>query len=111
MILSISNSAHFSIGVMGLFLTAPLQGRGAVPVIVDTDMESDVDDIGAMAMVHALADSGEIDLLGVMVCAKNPWSTLCADRINTYFGRGDLPLGQLKGPGVDRYSAYAQTAG
>lgn len=91
-----------------LCLTAPLRAQGAVPVIVDTDMESDVDDIGAMAMVHALADAGEIDLLGVMVCAKNPWSTLCADRINTYFGRGNLPLGQLKGPGVDRTSAYAR---
>ncbi len=82
--------------------------RPALPVIVDTDMESDVDDIGAMAMVHALADSSEIDLLGVMVCAKNPWSTLCADRINTYFNRAQLPLGQLKKAGVNRESAYAQ---
>lgn len=77
-------------------------------VILDTDMESDVDDVGALAMLHALADKGEVNILGVMVCALNPWSVLCADRINTYFGRGDLPLGQLRGPGVDRPSRYAR---
>ncbi len=77
-------------------------------VIVDTDMESDVDDVGALAMLHALADMGEAELLGVMVCAVNPWSTLCADRINTYFKRENLPLGQLKRPGVDRESRYAK---
>jgi hypothetical protein len=71
-------------------------------------MESDVDDVGALAIVHALADMGETEILGVMVCAKNPWSVMCADRINTYFNRGDLPLGQLTGPGVDRNSAYAR---
>lgn len=96
------------LSVLLLCLATPLRGKEAVPVIVDTDMESDVDDVGAMAMVHALADSGEINLLGVMVGAKNPWSTLAADRINTYFGRKNLPLGQLKGPGVDRPSAYAK---
>jgi hypothetical protein len=67
-------------------------------------MESDVDDVGALAMVHALADMGETEILGVMVCAKNPWSVLCADRINTYFNRGDLPLGQLRGEGVESSS-------
>ncbi len=81
---------------------------GAIRIILDTDMESDVDDVGALAMLHALADSGETEILGVMVCAKNPWSILCADRINTYFNREDLPLGQLRGPGVDRESAYAR---
>ncbi len=77
-------------------------------IILDTDMESDVDDVGALAMLHALADFGETEIMGVIVCAKNPWSILCADRINTYFNRENLPLGQLRGPGVDRESAYAR---
>ncbi len=81
--------------------------KNAVPVILDTDMESDVDDVGALAMLHALADNGEVNMLGVMVCALNKWSVLCADRINTYFGRADTPLGTLRGPGVDRESKYA----
>lgn len=84
------------------------ENSGAVRIILDTDMESDVDDVGALAMLHALADSGETEILGVMVCAINPWSILCADRINTYFNRENLPLGQLRGPGVDRESLYAR---
>ncbi len=83
-------------------------GREPLPIILDTDMESDVDDVGALAMAHALADRGEIELLGVMVGAKNPYATLTADRVNYYFGRPNLPLGQLKGDGVDRDSRYAQ---
>ncbi len=85
-----------------------VENSDVIPIILDTDMESDVDDVGALAMLHALADFGETDLLAVMVCAKNPWSILCADRINTYFNRKNLPLGQLKGPGVDRESRYAR---
>jgi purine nucleosidase len=80
----------------------------AIRIILDTDMESDVDDVGALAMLHALADFGETEILGVMVCAINPWSILCADRVNTYFNRAGLPLGQLRGPGVDRESLYAR---
>jgi hypothetical protein len=84
-------------------------GHNGIPVILDTDMESDVDDVGALAMLHALADFSETEILGVMVCAENPWSTLCADRINTYFGRENLPVGQIRKPGVDRDSRYART--
>lgn len=79
-----------------------------IPIILDTDMESDVDDVGALAMLHAFADRGEAEALGVVMSAKNPYATLTADRVNTYFGRPDLPLGQLKGAGVDRGSRYAQ---
>ena len=87
-------------------------GPGPTPrpmrILLDTDIESDVDDVGAIAMVHALADRGEIALLGILVCAQNPWSTLCVDRLNHYFRRPELPLGRLTGPGVDRESLYAQ---
>lgn len=85
-----------------------LPDEHVVTVILDTDMESDVDDVGALAMLHALSDFGETEILAVMVCAKNPWSILCADRINTYFNRENIPLGQLRGPGVDRESLYAR---
>ena len=77
-------------------------------LILDTDMESDVDDVGALSMLHALADSGEVEILGVMVCAKNPWSILCADRINTYYKREDILLGQLRRQGINRESRYAK---
>jgi len=86
---------------------AEAQDRPSVPIIFDTDMESDVDDVAALAMLHALADRGEVEILAIMVSAKNPHSAACANRINTYFGRPDVPIGNLKGEGVMRDSRYA----
>jgi len=100
-----------SILLLGLFVgfspACTAEEKPPVAIVLDTDMESDVDDVGALAMLHALADRNEARILGVMVCAKNPASTRCANRINTYFGRPDLPLGVLKGDGVLRDSRYA----
>src|SRR4029450_10167813 len=39
----------------------------AVEVIFDTDMALDVDDVGALALLHALADRGECRILAVGV--------------------------------------------
>lgn len=89
-------------------ISAHAETRTPIPILLDTDMESDVDDVGALAMLHALADSGEATILGVLISAQNPYSVLCADRLNTYFGRPDIPLGRLTGDGVDRESHYAQ---
>ena len=64
-------------------------------VILDTDMGSDCDDAGAMAVLHTLANKGEVELLGVMFSsAKNRFGVGVCDAINTYYGRDDLPLGQ-----------------
>lgn len=79
-----------------------------VPILLDTDIESDVDDVGALAILHALADLGEAEILAVVVCAGNPWSPLCADRLNHYFGRGELPVGTVRGPCVSRESKYTR---
>ncbi|HEV8248295.1 MAG TPA: hypothetical protein VGP93_21110, partial [Polyangiaceae bacterium] len=43
-------------------------GAGAGPAIIfDTDMGPDIDDAGALAVLHALADNGEAKLLAVMI--------------------------------------------
>jgi len=66
-------------------------------VIFDTDMGSDCDDAGALAVLNALADVGELDLLGVIFSSgKNRYGVGTCDAINTYYGRGDLPLGQYQ---------------
>lgn len=87
-------------------LALPLTAQ--VNLIFDTDMESDVDDVGALAMLHALADQGEVNILGTMVCSLNPWSVPTVDAVNTYFGRPDLPIGAVKTLGVYRNSKYAR---
>ncbi|HEY1171189.1 MAG TPA: nucleoside hydrolase [Verrucomicrobiae bacterium] len=79
-----------------------------VKIIFDTDMDSDCDDVGALAMLHALADKGEIELLAVMTSAANQWSMPCVDAINTFFGRPDLPLGRYNGKVPATASKYAR---
>jgi hypothetical protein len=79
-------------------------------VIFDTDMGSDCDDAGALAILHALADAGELRILGVVFSSgKNRYGIGTCDAINTYYGRGDLPLGQYKGTDVgDPRNSYTK---
>ncbi len=69
-----------------------------VPVIFDTDMAGDCDDAGALAVLHALADAGETRLLAVLVNSgdESLASAAAVDAINTYYGRGDIPIGTGK---------------
>ena len=70
-------------------------------VIFDTDIGSDCDDAGALAVLHALADAGELRILGVIFSSgKNRYGVGACDAINTYYGRGNLPLGQYQGTDV-----------
>ncbi len=90
-------------------LANPLRADAPVKILFDTDMESDCDDAACLAMLHALADRGEIELLGTMISAKHPWSGPCTDAINTYYGRPDLPIGVPKGKaGFQQKSKYAE---
>jgi hypothetical protein len=82
--------------------------REPVPVILDTDMASDVDDVGSVALLHALANRGEAKILAMGVCVKNPWTPLCLDAINTYFKRPEIPLGVVKGTAVKDRSLYTR---
>ena len=42
----------------------------ASPVIFDTDMGNDIDDAMALAILHALSDRGECELIGITFCSK-----------------------------------------
>ena len=79
-------------------------------VIFDTDMGSDCDDAGALAVLHALADAGEVSILGVIFSSgRNRYGVGTCDAINTYYGRGDLPLGQYQGTDVgDPQDSYTK---
>ncbi|MBC7923444.1 MAG: nucleoside hydrolase [Ferruginibacter sp.] len=80
--------------------------RGPVSIVLDTDIGPDVDDVGALAMLHALADRGEARILGVMSSNPNQWAAPAIDVVNTYFGRGDLPIGAPRNGGVVIANAY-----
>jgi inosine-uridine nucleoside N-ribohydrolase len=87
-------------------------GEGApVKIIFDTDMMTDCDDAGAMAVLHALADNGECEILATVVSSADPWSVAAVDAINTYYGRADLPIGMVKGLGVLEKSKFIRRIG
>ncbi len=75
-----------------------------VLIVLDTDIQGDWDDVGAMGMLHALADSGEIKILATVASNLSPLVVPCIDVINTYFGRSDIPIGAPKANGVTQNS-------
>jgi hypothetical protein len=92
----------------------PLLAGGAAPaaplnVIFDTDIDGDNDDVAAAAILHALADEGRVHILAMGVVSRCPDSPACLDAINTYYGRGDLPIGVYKGTALAEVaSPYAR---
>ena len=85
---------------MHLFLLlAPLAplARAAVPLILDTDMDFDVDDVGALCLAHALQDLGETELLAVVHNAGYPTAIGAVSVINHFYGRDHVQLGAFKG--------------
>ena len=66
-------------------------------IIFDTDMAGDVDDVGALAILHAMADLGEAEILAVGVSSRNEDVGPCVDAINTWYGRPDIPIGYQRG--------------
>jgi hypothetical protein len=94
--------------VLACLLASGASVREPVRVIFDTDLGADVDDVGAVAVLHALADRGEAQILAMGISIKNPWSAPCLDALNTYFGRPDIPIGVPKGDSIADTSKYAR---
>ncbi|MEX2303383.1 MAG: nucleoside hydrolase [Bryobacterales bacterium] len=76
----------------------PCLGAGAepLPLIFDTDMGNDIDDALALAVIHSLERRGETRLLGVTLTKDNPWAGPFVDLVNTFYGRGDVPIGMVR---------------
>jgi purine nucleosidase len=73
--------------------TTPHENTGPVNVIFDTDIWSDSDDAFALAMLQALEDRGEANLLAVTISTNSHWSASYVDLMNTYYGRPQVPIG------------------
>lgn len=71
-----------------------------VKIIFDSDLGPDYDDVGALAFLHAMADSGKTDILATIASNKHDLVAPSIEVINTYFGRKDLPIGAPKTAGV-----------
>jgi inosine-uridine nucleoside N-ribohydrolase len=106
------------VGASLLCLAAALgPGRAAaatpVPLIVDTDIYSNADDVGALASAFALQLSGEAKVIAVTVntrtsrpaVATNSWR--CVAAIDSFYGFPQIPIGtDMPNDGGDSDSPY-----
>ena len=95
--MSRSSSTLLYLIAIGLFFGVQPDARSQQKVIFDTDMAWDWDDVGAMAVLHALADLGEAEILGMGISINGTsadWSPHTIDIINTYYNRPDIPIGK-----------------
>ncbi len=67
-----------------------------VNIIFDSDMGPDYDDVGAIAILHNLADHHEANILATMASTKYEGVAGVLDVFNTYFKRPALPIGVPK---------------
>jgi len=68
-----------------------------VPIIFDSDMGPDYDDVGAITLLHALADSGRAKILATIASTKYDGVACVMNVFNTYFNRPDIPIAVPKG--------------
>ncbi len=68
----------------------------AVPIILDTDIAPDYDDVGAMALLHSLCDKGEAKILATISCNAFETTAPTLSVLNTYFKRPEIPIGIVK---------------
>lgn len=68
-------------------------GGEPVRVIFDTDIGNDVDDALALGVLHSLQSRGECELMAVTITKDSPLAAAFVDAVNTFYGRGDIPIG------------------
>ncbi|MBC8603632.1 DUF4038 domain-containing protein [Parabacteroides acidifaciens] len=96
------------ISVFGMLLF-PLFLIAQQRVIVDTDIDSDVDDAGTLAMLYTLHKQHKINLLGTIVTSDDPFAATCVSAFNAFYGMGQLPLGFLEGQSsLKNHSRYTR---
>ncbi len=67
-----------------------------VKIIYDTDFDSDIDDVGALYMLHTLARQDKAEILATILSSTHFWSPFALDAVNTYWGHPDIPIGARK---------------
>jgi pyrimidine-specific ribonucleoside hydrolase len=82
-------------------LNVNAQHKKPVNIIFDSDMGPDYDDVGAIAILHALADEGEAKILATIASTKYTGVAGVMNVFNTYFNRTAIPVGVPKGDALE----------
>jgi purine nucleosidase len=81
-----------------------------LPLIFDTDMCGDCDDVLALGMIHSLESRGACRLLAVTVSADHDRAAPFVDAVNDFYGRGGIPIGVVGKGGVVEKSGFLSLA-
>lgn len=76
------------------------QHEKAPAIIFDTDMGPDYDDVGAITLLHAFADSGRANILATIASTRYEGVAAVLNVLNTYFKKPNIPIGVPKGDAV-----------
>ena len=90
---------------LSFYFTALKKQQSTVPkvsLIFDSDMGPDYDDVGAITLLHAFADSGMATILATVASTKYEGVASVLNVFNTYFERPGIPIGVPKGNAVDQ---------
>lgn len=68
-------------------------------IVFDTDMCGDYDDVGALAVLNALADDGECEIIAVLSSSRSSPALGMCEIINESYERTGIPMGVSKGIG------------
>lgn len=104
-------TSMFGVAVaLAFFLVAPsaafAQAGRPFPLIFDTDICGDCDDVLALAMIHSLETRQVCRLAAVTVSVDNDQAAPFVDAVNTFYGRGEIPIGVVGAGGVALDSRY-----
>lgn len=81
-----------------------------VPLIFDTDIGNDCDDVLALAMIHSLQSRGECKLLAVTITKDHELAARFTDAVNTFYRRGDIPIGVCSSGVTDHEGKFNRLA-
>jgi len=80
--------------LLGSWTITEVKSNKKKPLIIfDTDMGPDYDDVGAIALLHALAKKGECEILATVASDAHPSIAPTIAVFNQYFGRPEIPIG------------------
>lgn len=68
-----------------------------IPVILDTDIGNDIDDVLALQMLLNYEKSGKIKILGITISKCNPYAIEYLDGYCLYNNRQEIPIGYAYG--------------
>ncbi|WP_343704266.1 nucleoside hydrolase [Chitinophaga sp.] len=87
---------HVTLAASLLLTNVPLHAQTKpAPVIFDTDMGNDTDDVLALSMLYTYHKARKIDLKAVTISKGHPYAVTFTDLMNRTYGLGHIPLGYV----------------